>query len=67
MEEKISKQKAKQLFESGDITQVEVYEDAVALKPAEVERETRLDAGKKALFDRQKIHHYLLWRNSFLS
>lgn len=39
-----------------DITQVEVYEDAVALKPAEVERETRLDAGKKALFDRQKIH-----------
>nr|WP_324258855.1 FecR domain-containing protein [Cellvibrio fontiphilus] len=39
-----------------DISQVEVYEHAVALKPAEGEIETRVDAGKKALFDRQKIH-----------
>lgn len=39
-----------------DITQVEVYEHAVALKPAGLEIETRLDAGKRAQFDRQKIH-----------
>lgn len=39
-----------------DITQVEVYEHAIALKPAEIGIETRLDAGKKALFDRKKIH-----------
>lgn len=39
-----------------DITQVEVYEHAVALKPAGIGIETRLDAGKKALFERKKIH-----------
>lgn len=39
-----------------DITQVEVYEHAVALKLAEGAIETRLETGKKAQFDRQKIH-----------
>lgn len=39
-----------------DITQVEVYEHAVALKPAGLEIEARLDTGKKALFDRKKIY-----------
>lgn len=39
-----------------DITQVEIYEHAVALKPTELGSEARLEAGKKAQFDRQKIH-----------
>lgn len=39
-----------------NITQVEVYEHAVVLKPAALEIETQLDAGKKALFDRNKIY-----------
>lgn len=41
-----------------DITQVEVYEHAVALKPAGIGIETRLDAGKKALFERKKNSLY---------
>ena len=41
---------------AADITQVDVYEHAVALKPTETGIETRLDAGKKALLDRKKIH-----------
>lgn len=48
----------------GDITQVEVYAHAVALKPAGVEIEARLDAGKKAHFNHKKIYwvedHYQL-------
>ncbi|HSC69383.1 MAG TPA: FecR domain-containing protein [Cellvibrio sp.] len=39
-----------------DSAQVEVYEHAVALKPAGGVLETRVEAGQKALFDRHKIH-----------
>lgn len=39
-----------------DSTQVDVYEHAVALKPAALATETRLEAGKKVIFARKKIH-----------
>lgn len=38
-----------------NITQVDVYEHAVALRPADSEIESQLNSGKKAIFDRKKI------------